>query len=169
MPVPRSARPLRRSTARATERRGRGRRGPLLPHTVPAWRTRAQRFDALVLEALAPIDARWHERLRNLDIAVDDVPPVRSADIADPASVVYPPEVLADGAVPLARLVPAGVDGDGGATRARIVLFRRPLELRADERAELAELVHDALVDQVSAYLGVDAATVDPDADPRSD
>ncbi len=143
-------------------RRGRGLRGPVLPVTVPAWRSRAQHFDALVLKALAPIDARWHARLRNLDVAVDDVPPVRAADLRDPGAVTFPPEVLADGAVALARLVPAGVDGQGMATRARIVLFRRPLELRSDEPGDLADLLHDVLVEQVATYLGVAPEVIDP-------
>lgn len=143
-------------------RRGRGLRGAVLPVTVPAWRSRAQHFDALVLKALAPIDARWHARLRNLDIAVDDVPPVRAADLRDPEAVTFPPEVLADGSVALARLVPAGVDGQGAATRARIVLFRRPLELRSDEPDDLADLLHDVLVEQVATYLGVEPEVIDP-------
>ncbi|MDT5014549.1 MAG: hypothetical protein QOD39_709, partial [Mycobacterium sp.] len=32
-------------------RRGRDMRGPLLPPTVPGWRSRAERFDMAVLEA----------------------------------------------------------------------------------------------------------------------
>ncbi|MEO9222701.1 MAG: exonuclease, partial [Mycobacteriaceae bacterium] len=104
----------RAPSARRSERRGRGVRGPLIPDSVPAWRSRAQRFDGLVLEALAPINQRWHEQLRALDIAVDEVPPVTGSDIArvrsqDAEAAVWPPEVLADAAVPLARLVRPGV------------------------------------------------------------
>lgn len=163
------ARPSARRTARRVALRGRGPRGEVLPRTVPAWRSRAERFDRLVLDALAPIDQRWHEQLRSVDVAVDDVPPVRASDLLDPASVVWPPEVVAEGAVPLARLVPAGVDARGGTTRARIVLFRRPLELRAGEPEELADLLHEVLVEQVATFLGLDVDTVDPDPDERDD
>ncbi len=157
----------RSRSARRVELRGRGPRGPVLPSTVPAWRTRAERFDGLVLEALSPINQRWHEELRALDIAVDEVPPVRASDVArirdaDLDASAWPPEVLADAAVPLARLIRAGVDRNGGVTRARIVLFRRPLELRAKQPEDLAELLHEVLVEQVATYLGVDAATIDP-------
>src|SRR5690606_6753127 len=92
-------------TARSVIRRGRGVRGPMLPPTVPAWRTRGQQFDRLVLEAFAPIDSRWHDRLTKLDIAVDDVPKIRPLH---PDSVTWPDVVVADVPVALARL---GADG----------------------------------------------------------
>ena len=160
----------RTPSARRSERRGRGVRGPLIPDSVPAWRSRAQRFDGLVLEALAPINQRWHEQLRALDIAVDEVPPILGSDIArvrsqDAEAAVWPPEVLADAAVPLARLVRPGVDRNGEVTRARIVLFRRPLELRAKQPDDLADLLHEVLVEQVATYLNLDAATIDPDGE----
>lgn len=151
------------SASRRADLRGRGARGPLLPPSVPGWRTRSERFDALVLEALAPIDRRWHDRLGKLDIAVDDVPPVRAEDAT---RTTWPPEVVGDGAVQLSRLVPAGVDRAGAGTRARIVLFRRPLELRATRPDDLADLLHDVLVEQIATYLDLDVEVVDPDAEP---
>lgn len=146
-------------TARPVARRGRGARGPLLPPTVPAWRTRAEKFDMLVLEAFEPLDMRWHDRLTGLDIAVDDVPKIRPLD---PASVTWPDEVVADGPVPLSRLIPAGIDQHGGATRARMVLFRRPLEMRAKDPDDLIDLVHEVLVQQIATYLGVEPDLIDP-------
>ncbi|ATQ28452.1 metallopeptidase family protein [Rhodococcus ruber] len=157
--MPRSRRP-RPVTSRSVARRGRGVRGPLFPHEVPAWRSRAEKFDLLVLGAFAPIDAQWHDRLTKLDIAVDEVPKIRALD---PDSVTWPSEVVADGPVPLSRLVPAGIDRRGAATRARIVLFRRPLELRAKDPEDLTDLVHDVLVHQVATYLGVEPEVVDPE------
>lgn len=114
----------------------------------------------LVLEAFAPVDSRWHERLSKLDIAVDEVPKIRALD---PDSVTWPPEVVAEGPVPLSRLVPAGVDRHGNATRARLVLFRRPLELRAKHPDDLVDLMHEVLVRQVATYLGVEPEVIDPD------
>lgn len=135
---------------RRRDRHGRGLRGPLYPATLPAARTRAERFDALVLEALDPIEARWRTELTQLDVAVDDVPDVREQAVTPDDGVVE------DANVPLARLVPAGVDRRGVPTRARIVLYRRPLEARARDGADLADLVHDVLVEQVANYLGLD-------------
>ncbi|BDT96144.1 hypothetical protein NG2371_04523 [Nocardia gamkensis] len=134
----------------------------MLPPTVPAWRTRGQKFDRLVLEAFAPLDSRWHDRLTKLDIAVDDVPKIRPLH---PDSVTWPDEVVADGPVPLSRLIPAGVDRHGAATRARVVLFRKPLELRASDPDDLVDLLREVLVQQVATYLGVDPDVIDPEAE----
>lgn len=117
----------------------------------------------MVLEALEPIEERWAAELDRLDFAVDDVPEVTDAD---PDTVSWGDDVVEDGQVPLARLVPPGVDGAGLPTRARIVLYRRPLESRAQDGADLADLVHEVLVEQVASYLGVDPDTVEGTADP---
>jgi hypothetical protein len=58
----------------------------------------------------------------------------------------YDEDVVADetagGAVPLGRLLPAGVDSRGRRTAPRVVVYRRPLEARANDRHDLADLVH---------------------------
>src|SRR5262249_33894758 len=139
---PRNGRSGRRSASHRATRRGRDMRGPLLPPTVPGWRSRAERFDMAVLEAYEPIERRWQERVSELDVAVDEIPRITAKD---PDSVQWPPEVIADGPIALARLIPAGVDVRGNSTRARIVLFRKPIERRAKDTDELAELLHELL------------------------
>ena len=139
--------------------RGREPRGPLLPSSVPGWRTRAERFDMAVLEAYEPIEQRWKSRVGALDVAVDEIPRIAARD---PDSVQWPPEVVADGPIPLARLIPAGVDVRGNPTRARILLFRKPIEQRANDSVELGDLLHDILVAQVATYLDVEPAVIDP-------
>lgn len=153
MTVSRSARSRRRR-----DRRGRGVRGLLYPPTLPAARSRSERFDAIVLEALEPIDERWHSAIDKLDVAIDDVPEVTDCD---PATVTWGSDVVEDGNVPLARLVPAGVDRAGLPTRARIVLYRRPLETRAQDGGDLSDLIHEVLVEQVANYLGLDPDAID--------
>jgi predicted Zn-dependent protease with MMP-like domain len=157
-----SARHDGRSVRRSAARRRRDMRGPLLPPTAPGWRSRAERFDMAVLEAYEPIERRWQERLSGLDVAVDDIPRISAKD---PDSVQWPPEVVADGPIALARLVAAGVDARGTATRARVVLFRKPIERRVKDSAELAELLHEILVAQVATYLGVEPSVIDPTID----
>ena len=153
---------MRRSAAYRSSRHGRDMRGSLLPPTVPGWRTRAERFDMAVLEAYEPIERRLHDRLSELDVAVDEIPRIAAKD---PESVQWPPEVVADGPIALARLIPAGVDVRGNATRARMVLFRKPIERRAKDTLELGDLLHEILVAQVAIYLNVDPAVIDPTID----
>jgi predicted Zn-dependent protease with MMP-like domain len=155
MTVTRSA---RSSVRRRRDRRGRGVRGLLFPPTLPAARSRAERFDSIVLDALEPIDERWHTELENLDIAVDEVPEVTDCD---PTTVTWGSDVVEDGKIPLARLIPAGVDRAGLPTRARIVLYRRPLETRAQDGGDLSDLVHEVLVEQVASYLSIDPDVID--------
>ncbi|MGB8790349.1 MAG: metallopeptidase family protein, partial [Mycobacterium sp.] len=51
------------------------------------------------------------------------------------------------------------------ATRARVVLFRKPIERRAKDTIELAELLHEILVAQVATYLDVEPSVIDPTID----
>ncbi|WP_306495824.1 metallopeptidase family protein [Corynebacterium striatum] len=139
-------------------RRGRGMRGPLLPQTTPRFRSNSERFDMAVLEAYAPIQNAFAEQLAGLDLAVDTVPRMRlSADMT-----VLPEEIIADGPVPLGRVVPAGVDSTGRPTRARMVIFRMPIEERAQNPGERAELLGTVLTALVANYLNLDPEDVDP-------
>jgi hypothetical protein len=159
---PHSSRRTGRRAGLSGSRRGRELRGPLLPPTVPGWRSRAERFDMAVLEAYQPIERAWHDRVSTLLVAVDEIPRIspRNSD-----SVQWPPEVVADGPIALARLIPAGVDVRGNATRARIVLFRKPIERRAKDSIELTEMLHEILVAQVATFMDVEPSVIDPTID----
>jgi hypothetical protein len=41
------------------------------------------------------------------------------------------------------------------------VLYRRPLEARARDGADLADLLHEVLVEQVAEYLNIEPDAVD--------
>lgn len=129
---------------RRRDRRGRGLRGPLLPPGLPGYRTRAERFDDLVLGSVERLEDRWGPQLAGTEFAVEDVPP----------SAPAPWEVAG---VPLGRCFPA----DAGAPP-RVVVYRRPVETRAVDEAELGELVRDVLVEQVAHLLGHPPEVVDP-------
>jgi predicted Zn-dependent protease with MMP-like domain len=128
-------------------------RGRLVPATVPLSRSRAQIFDDLVLDAVEHLEPRWATQLRDVEFAVEDVPPELPS---------YDSDVLEDGNVPLARLLPGRDSGRGRSTPPRIVVYRRPLEARAYDRDDLADLVHDVVVEQVANLLGLDPDDVDP-------
>lgn len=137
----------RRRRARR-DRHGRGPRTPLMPPELPGFRTRAELFDQLVMDAVAELEGRWPEQIASIEFAVDDVPALPSG------AVVTSSDVVVDDGVPLARFFPPGVDGRGRATKARVVVYRRPMELRAPSSSELVELVTDVLSEQLEAVLG---------------
>jgi predicted Zn-dependent protease with MMP-like domain len=139
-----------RSARAGRDRRGRGLRGRLVPATVPAARTKAELFDDLVLDTVERLERSHAPELSRVEFAVEDVPGELDG---------YESDVLEDRRVPLARLVP-GRPGRHGVPP-RIVLFRRPLELRAGDRETLAELVHDVLIEQVANLLGIDPDELD--------
>ena len=59
--------------------------------------------------------------------------------------------------VPLSSLIRGS-----GTTPTRLVLFRRPIEHRAETRADLEALVLTVVVEQVAELLGIDPDKVDP-------
>jgi predicted Zn-dependent protease with MMP-like domain len=144
--------PPRTSRIRRRDRHGRGLRGTLAPPGAPLYRSRAERFDDLVLQAVAQLEPRWHAQLAGVEFAVEEIPPAELPD-DDPDPV------------PLAMLDP-GWPGPGDSQQparpARIVLYRRPLLARADGEEELAELVLDVVVEEFARLLGIDPEVVDP-------
>jgi len=142
----------RAARIRRRDSRGRGLRGTLTPQDLPIYRSRAQRFDDLVLEAVAQLEPRWEAELAGVEFAVEEIP---AADLPDDE-----PDP-----VPLARLdpgSPAAGDPRHPARPARIVLYRRPLMARAEDEDDLGELVLDVVVEEFARLLGVDPQAVDP-------
>lgn len=130
---------------RRRDRRGRGLRGPLIPARLPAARSRAERFDDLVLACVERLERRWSRQLDGTEFAVEDVPP------SDPAPWEH-------GGVPMGRCFPS----EPGLP-ARIVVYRRPIESRAHDAEELREIVGEVVVEQVAHLLGRPPEEVDPD------
>jgi predicted Zn-dependent protease with MMP-like domain len=115
---------------------------------VPRTRTPREDFDETVLAVVDRLETRWHDELGLVEFAVEEIPLV--------------PDDWGVESVPLASLV----RGSGG-DPTRLVLFRRPIELRCDDRAELAALVLTVLVEQVSELLGRSPEEIDPRYDPE--
>ena len=154
---PADSRPPATARIRRRDRHGRGLRGPLAPAGSPLYRSRAERFDELVLQAVAQLEPRWESELAGVEFAVEEVPAAET-----PAADLLPDD--AD-PVPLARLDPAWPEpGDPArpARPARIVLYRRPLLARADGEDELGELVLDVVIEEFARLLGLDPQAIDP-------
>jgi predicted Zn-dependent protease with MMP-like domain len=113
------------------------------------YRSRAERFDELVLQAVAQLEPHWESELSGVEFAVEEVPAAER-----PAEDMLHDD---DDPVPLARLDPART-----ARPARIVLYRRPLLARADGEEELGELVLDVVIEEFARLLGLDPQTIDP-------
>jgi predicted Zn-dependent protease with MMP-like domain len=143
-PEPRSSSPRTPGLRRRRDRRGRGLRGQLIPQGVPAWRSRADRFDDLVLDAVEHLENRWAAQLEGVEFAVEDVPP------SDPSPWEH-------GEVPLGRFFPSQ-----GELPPRIVVYRRPVETRAGEPREVGHLTQSVVVEQVAHLLGLPPDQVDP-------
>ncbi|NLF05281.1 MAG: metallopeptidase family protein [Actinomycetales bacterium] len=115
-----------------------------MPHNLPAYRTRAEVFEDHVLAAVERLESRWGAQLHRTQFAVEDVPPSN-------------PAPWERGGVPLGRYFPAepGLDPT-------IVVYRRPVETRAIDAADLADLVRVVVVEQVAHLLGRSPEEIDP-------
>lgn len=111
--------------------------GPLAWPRVPVMVPRRQRFEEAVLDAVGAFEQRLGSSLPDLEVAVEDVPPT------DPAPW--------EGTVALGRLFPQ----ERGA-KARMVIYRRPVESRATSPLEVAAIVQEVVIEQLSAMLGID-------------
>jgi predicted Zn-dependent protease with MMP-like domain len=112
---------------------------------VPISRTRAQAFDDLVLDAVEDLESRWATQLERVQFAVEEVPP--------PSLLGRDPQEP----IPLGSCRPSTPKSP-----AQVVLYRRPIEARAGAPDELADLVHDVVVEEVAELLGLEPEIVDP-------
>ncbi|MGB3955197.1 MAG: metallopeptidase family protein [Brooklawnia sp.] len=140
---------------RRRDRHGRGIRGPLaLPNRitrtalrVPGQPSAAEFFISTTSQSVQRLMQTCPDALAGVDIGVEDVP-----------SGAFDWALL--DRVPLAAALDATEDRP-----ARIVIFRRPLERRASDRADLRDLVHLTLVEQLSALTGRSMHDIDPEID----
>ena len=106
------------------------------------------------LARLAVTDEELDLYAGQLSAVLDAVPQVQKAPVEDvPPSDPAPWE---GDAVPLGRVFPGR-----GSVAPRIVIYRRPVEARPADERELAQVVHDVVVEQVAALLGVRPGEVD--------
>lgn len=133
---------------RVRDRHGRGARGPMISAGGRLrWPSARERFDALVVAAVSDLETlitgRWQDRLGLVEYAVEDAPVL--------------PEDWEGAHVPLSALVRGS-----GTKPTRLVIFRRPIEHRADSKPDLAALVHLVLIEQLAELLGTSPDQIDP-------
>ncbi|MEV8598212.1 metallopeptidase family protein [Streptomyces sp. NPDC052013] len=132
---------------RRRDRHGRGMRGPIAPPQVPLAASRAETFADLVQDSVERLERRWPQ-LADIDFLVLEVPRLDGAAAGAGWS---------DETVPLGGSLPAREGRP-----ARVVIYRRPVEIRTKGRDERAALVHEVVVEQVAELLGLTPETVDP-------
>lgn len=117
--------------------------GPLTPEGVPLALGARDRFDATVLSVVSALEEQWADELGVVEFAVEEAPVL--------------PDDWAAATVPLASVV----RGEGDRPT-RLVVFRRPIELRCETRDDLGALLLTVLVEQLSELLGRPPEEIDP-------
>ncbi|MGV9879108.1 metallopeptidase family protein [Streptomyces sp. NPDC003006] len=133
---------------RRRDRHGRGMRGPVAPPQVPLSASRAEAFTDLVQDSVERLERRWPQ-LTEVEFLVLEVPPLGGSGDSDGE---WPDEV-----VPLGGSIAASEGRP-----ARVIIYRRPVEIRTKGRDERAALVHEVVVEQVADLLGLSPESVDP-------
>ncbi|GHF74419.1 hypothetical protein GCM10010218_64360 [Streptomyces mashuensis] len=126
-------------------------RGPVAPPQVPLSVSRAEAFVDLVQDSAERLERRWPQ-LQAVEFLVREVPFGDDGDLPEPL-----PGFLDGDSVPLGRYIEAHGDEPD-----RIVVYRRPVEIRTKTRDERALLVHEVVVEQVAELLGLAPESVDP-------
>lgn len=134
--MPRSPIPSR-AHAHRRDRHGRGIRGPIVPFFVPAWRTRAEKFDDIITADLAQFSLILGKEMEHIDFAVLDVPD------SDPAPW--------ENGVPMARFLPFE---RGAKITGRIVFYRMPMLTAARRTPNPRLFLHDIVTQQLASALG---------------
>ncbi|GAA2618490.1 metallopeptidase family protein [Streptomyces axinellae] len=139
--------PPRRSDSRprSRDRHGRGMRGPVAPPQVPLAVSRSEAFDDLVRDSVSRLERHWPQ-LASVEFAVQEVPRSDNGEVPE-----------GDETVPLGR-----VTQGNGENPDRVIVYRRPVEIRTRSRDERALLVHEVVVEQVAELLGLAPESVDP-------
>ncbi len=124
-----------------------GRRHPSAGHRALS----SAAFDRLVDRAVATLPPGLLDYMSNVQIVVEDVPP---------------PDVLPDGSEGILLGLYEGVPHTERAfgdplLPDRIAIYRRPIEMRARTRSELAEIVMETVVHEIAHHFGIDDDRLD--------
>lgn len=127
------------------DRHGRGARGILVPAVLPCYRNRRESFDELVIQEVRSLVAVCPD-FSAIKYGVEDVPP------SDPAPWEHNSVVLSRG---------FGADPTRGLDP-QVVVYRRPLEQRAQSILELREMIHAVVLEESAQLLGKHPEDIDP-------
>ncbi len=134
---------------RKRNRHGRGRRGLLMPPPLPGARTRAERFEDLLIESAERLADRWGDRVTSIDFRIMMVPSTKVLQQAQNAGT----------------RVPWATNRSARPQRTeRITLYRRTIEQACVHSADLLpELIHISIVEQLADLWAMDPQAIDPE------
>lgn len=145
-------------SSRRRDRHGRGLRGPLalsnpfvrLPANPPRPASPGEAFHEAVHAAVERVALHCPDALVDVAFGIEDVP-------------VLPP-AWTGSQVPLALAIEPTPGHPG-----QVIVYRRPLEHRANSRRGLQVLVHRTVVEQLAALTGRSVSELDPDGETDDD
>lgn len=129
-------------------------RGGLAPRGVPLHRSRSEAFDDLVLDAVEELEEHWAAELATVEFAVEDVPHRGEMDLAE-----FDADAIVDRGIPLGQLYREGI---GSIRQPVVMVYRRPIEARAMDHEDCADLVFMIVAELAAQLLGKDVDEVDP-------
>jgi hypothetical protein len=129
------------------DRHGYGALGPVIPHSAPIHETADELFERLLTEAVSDVNVRLGRELASVEIMLEEIPNLRDL-------------TLAQENVPLGRVEIADPS--------KVVIYQKPIQLRADTKQELDRLIRDTLAELISLIIGIRAVDIDPNYEGRN-
>ncbi len=105
------------------------------------------------MDAVEDLEQQWGPDLGGLEFAVQDVPQ------AQPLGRQPDEDTVFDRGVPLGRLFRSGIDE---IREPVLIVYRRPIETRALDIEDRADVVFMVVLDLVAQFLGRDVDDIDP-------
>jgi Zincin-like metallopeptidase len=116
-------------------------------------RTRPERFDDLVLDSVERVE----------QVVKDDIPLAAKFSLVEYGVEEVPPEPVIAATEGGSDPLPLGRAEEATASSPpRVVVYRRPIELRAPDLRDREAIVHEIVVDRLAELLGVPVDQLDP-------
>ena len=114
-----------------------------------------EKFERLVVEAMALIPKRFRLEMKNIAVVVEDEP---SAELLDEMEI-EPPDSLYG--LYQGTPLPERTWGYGNALPDRVTLFRKPIEEDSEDDDEVRAVIGETLIHEVGHYFGLSEAEIE--------
>jgi len=114
-----------------------------------------EKFEKLVVEAMALIPKRFRLEMKNIAVVVEDEP---SAELLDEMEI-DPPDSLYG--LYQGTPLPERTWGYGNTLPDRVTLFRKPIEEDSEDDDEVRAVIGETLIHEVGHYFGLSEAEIE--------